>query len=119
MNGFTTAGFHGRKPEREGHVSPVVPLKPDGRINRFPDDLLRRVGGDFFDFHPAFGAGDKHRPSAIPIDEDAQIEFFGDARAFFDQQATDFSAFRAGLMRDQRLADQFLGQARQPPPCPS
>ena len=67
---------------------------------------------DFFDFHPAFGAGDKDRPSAVTIDQNAQIQFFGDIGAFFDQQPTDFPTFRTGLVRHQGLADQFLGQAR-------
>ena len=47
----------------------------------------------------------------IPIDEDAEIQFFGDGGAFFDQQATHLSSFRTGLVRDEGFPDQFLDQA--------
>ena len=68
------------------------------------------MGGDYFDLHPAFGTRDKHRPPAIPIDEDAHIQFLGNRGPFFDQQPPHFPPLWAGLVRDERLADQFLDQ---------
>ena len=83
--GIHDGRLHSRKPESEGHVPPVVRLKPDSRIDRFPDDLLRLVSGNFFDLHPTFGACNKHRPAAIPIDEEAHVQFLGNRSPFFDQ----------------------------------
>src|SRR6185295_3187947 len=102
--------FHGRKAECEGDVSTVLPLKADGRVDRFPDNLFRCVGGDFFDLHSAFRTRDKHGPSTIPIDDNAHIQFFGNPGPFFNQQPAHFPAFRTGLVGDQCLADEFLNQ---------
>ena len=70
------------------------------------------MGGDFFDLHPAFCTRDKHRPPTIPIDDDAHIQFLGNRRAFFDQQSPHFPPLGTGLVGDERLADEFLDQAR-------
>jgi hypothetical protein len=96
--------------ERKGDVSSVVTLKPHGGIDRFLDDLFRCVGGDFLDLHPTLSAGDKNRPACVAIDENRKVELLGDIGPFFHQETMDLAAFRTGLMRHERLADEFLGK---------
>ena len=58
-----------------------------------------------------FRAGDEGRPAAIAIDQNGEIQFFRNVCAFFQQETVYFAPLRAGLMRDQRFADQFLGES--------
>ena len=43
------------------------------------------------------------------IEDDAEIKFALDGQRLFDQQPLHDAAFGAGLMRDQRHAENFLG----------
>ena len=52
----------------------------------------------------------KDRLAFAAIDEDAEIEFLLDRQGFFDQQAAHDAAFGAGLVRDERHAEDFAGK---------
>ena len=58
-------------------------------------DLLRRVVGHFLDVHAAFGGDDEGDARGLAVDEDREIEFAGDGRAFFDVEALHQLALRA------------------------
>jgi hypothetical protein len=79
------------------------------RIDSDRLDLLRRVVSDCFDVHPALGRGDDCDAAGRAIDQQSQVEFLGDVDAVGDVEALDLLALRAGLDRDQRLAEHFLG----------
>ena len=67
--------------------------------------------GDFLDVHAAFGT--RHQANALgpAVDHHADVEFFFDVRAFFNQQATDFLSLGAGLMRLQHHAENLRSVA--------
>ncbi len=47
-------------------------------------------------------------PAGGAVEHDAEIKFFIDRQAFFDQQHAHFAALGAGLMRDQFHAEHLL-----------
>ena len=72
-------------------------------------DLLRRVVGDRLDVHAAFGRGDDRDPAGLAVDQQREVEFLGDVDAVGDVEPLDLLALRAGLDRDQRLAEHLGG----------
>ena len=87
-------------------------MKPDGRINRFPEQFLRGLLRHLFDLHSPFGTREERGAPGIPVHQQTQIQLFVDPRPFLNQQAPDFSAFRSGLMRHQGFADKISRQDR-------
>jgi hypothetical protein len=70
-----------------------------------------RVGlGNFFDVHAAFGGSHQDNALRDAVGDQRHVQFFLDVRAFFDQQAAYFLAFRAGLVRDQLHTQDLLGE---------
>ena len=64
----------------------------------------------FLDVHAAF-AGDDHGDFLRrTVGHGRHVIFFLDVRAFFNQEAAHFLAFRAGLVRDELHAQDFAGQ---------
>ena len=61
------------------------------------------------DVHAAFGGNDEGDARGFPVDQRREIEFAVDGRAFLDIDAVDLLAVRAGLMRDQRRAEDARG----------
>ena len=64
-------------------------------------------------FMPAFARDHQHRPGRGAIDDDAQVQFAGNLAALFDEHLADGLPGRAGLDRDQVIAQQA---ARRPWP---
>ena len=67
------------------------------------------VLGHFLDVHAAFGGDHEGDARGFAIDQRGQIEFAVDGRAFLDIEPVDLLAVRAGLMRDQRRAEDARG----------
>ena len=65
-------------------------------------------GGDFLDVHATFARGHQHDALRNAIGDHRYVQLFLDVRAFFDQQAAHFLAFRAGLVRDQLHAHDLV-----------
>ena len=98
--------------ERGGDRAAVVRHQAGRRIDGDRLDLLRRVVGDRLDVHAALGRGDDGDAAGLAVDQQREVEFLGDVDAVGDVEALDLLALRAGLDRDQRLAEHLLGMAR-------
>ena len=85
-------------------------LQADGRVDVGLLDQVRRLLGDLLDLHAALGAGHHDGAAGRPVDDDAEVELLGHLEAFLDEHARDDAAFGAGLVRDQRHADDGLGE---------
>ena len=74
--------------------SACASVRPAAGIDGDLVDLLRRVGGDFLDFHAALGA--RHQRDALrgAIDDHADVQFLADVRALFHQQPLHHRALR-------------------------
>ena len=72
-------------------------------------DQLGRLRGDLFDVHAARGRGHEHGLALHAVEHDAEVEFALDRQRLFDQQALHDAAFGAGLVRDQRHAQDLVG----------
>ena len=70
---------------------------------------LRLFRRDVLDLHAALRGGDDHHALRLAVEHEAQIELLGDGDAAFDIEAVDDLARGAGLVRDQLLAEEFVG----------
>ena len=75
------------------------------RIDRDGDDLVRRVVRDLLDVHAAFGRHHDGDARGGAVDQHREIELLLDGGAFLDVEPVDQLALGAGLMRDQRRAE--------------
>ena len=98
--------------ERGGDCAAMVRHQPGRRVDGDGLDLLGRVVGDRLDVHPAFGRGDDGDAAGLAVDQQREVEFLGDVDAVGDVEALDLLACRAGLDRDQSLAEHLLGMRR-------
>ena len=96
-------------------VQPVAQLadligqQADVRIEMLLVNQVRRFGRDLLDLDAALARDHQHRFGRGPVEHDAQVQLAGDLAAFLDEDAVDRLALGAGLDRDQRLAEQVLG----------
>ncbi len=102
-----------RKPQAERELARVIGLKTRLGANRFAQNRFGMLLRDFFDFHAARGAGHEHRRAHRAVHEHAEVKLALDVEAFFDQQAADDAAFRAGLRRDELHAQDAFGERRR------
>ncbi len=78
------------------------------------EDTLRRDPRYFLDLDAAFGRGHHHRPSLGTVDDDAQIDLFGNVgrliqQHFLDRQALDLHA--QDLVRNLLCLVRVIGEA--------
>ena len=64
--------------------------------------------GHFFDVHAAFGRSHQDDFLGHAVGDQRNVQFLFDVGAFFHQQAVDFLAFGAGLVRDQLHAHDLV-----------
>jgi hypothetical protein len=102
--------FAGRETHPECQLARLERNDTRARVDVLAEDLFRFLRRDFLDVHSTGGTGDDDRARRRTIDDDAQIELAFDLESFFDQDASDFSAFRSGLVRDERHAEHLLGE---------
>ena len=95
--------------ERLRHAAAVMRHDAGRRIDREGEDLLGRLVRHFLDVHAAFGGDDEGDARGFAVDQRRQIEFAVDGRAFLDVEPVDLLAVRAGLMGDQRQAEDARG----------
>src|SRR5574343_367760 len=81
----------------------------DQRVDEDLDDLFRGLVGDFLDVHTAFVRSHHGHGLGSTVGQRGNVVFVLDVSAFFDQQATNLLAFRAGLVRDQLHAEDLAG----------
>ena len=92
--------------ERLGDAAHVMRADVGHRIDRDGDDLVRRVVRDLLDVHAAFGRDHDRDARGRAIDQHRQVELPLDGGAFLDVEPVHLLAARAGLVRDQRRAEQ-------------
>src|SRR5690625_3081717 len=95
--------------EREGDLAGLEGHQTDGRIDRLLDDLLRMLGRNLFDLHPALGGSDDRYPAGSAIDEHREVELPRNVTALFNIEALDLLAALAGLFGDEDLPEHRLG----------
>ena len=99
----------GVEPDPEGQVPGLVGGKARRRVHRLFKYPFRGPGRHFLDLHAAFGAHHDHRLSRTPVHHQPQVELLGDILGLLHQDLVDHLAFRAGLGRDQRHAQDLVG----------
>ena len=72
-------------------------------------NLVRRMLGNLFDFHAAFGTGHQRDALRGAVDHHADVQFLADVGAFLDQQTFHQPPFRSGLVSHQGHAQDILG----------
>ncbi len=92
-----------------GQVQGLLVGDADQGINEFLEDLLGGGVGHFLDVHTAFGGGHDGDLLGSAVGQDSQVVFLLDVGAFFNQQAADLLAFRAGLVGHQLHAQNLGG----------
>ena len=75
-------------------------------------NFVRRLAGDFFDIHAAFGARDHGHRSRLSIDQHPEVKLARDLARLLYIDAPHDAAFGTGLMRHQRLAEQLARRNR-------
>ena len=96
--------------ERERDLARLVTGRTDQRIDRLGDDFLGRLGGDLFDLDSALGTRDHRDRAGFPIDQHPEVELARDLTGFLNVDPPHDAALRPGLMGDERLAEQLLGE---------
>ncbi len=98
------------QPQRKRQLARLEGFQAHARINVFLEDSRGVLRRHLFNFHSTRGRRHKHRPRLGAINHDSQIEFFFDGQSFFDQQPANYPAFRPGLVRHQRHAENLARQ---------
>ncbi|MNH89471.1 hypothetical protein D3C73_419960 [compost metagenome] len=92
-----------------GDLGNVVSRHTGFRVDGDRVDLLRRIVGNGFDVHAAFGRNDESNLTDRTVDQQRAIEFAVDVCTVFDVEAVDLLAGFAGLRGYQRVAEHVLG----------
>ena len=103
-------GAVGAQAQAESQLAHLKRLQARGRANRLAQNGRGILVGDFFDLHAAGSAGHDDRRFDGAVHQDAQVQLALDVLALFDEQALHQAAFRAGLRRDQRHAQNLGGE---------
>ena len=106
-DGFVDLG--GGEAEFEGELAGLVGLEADGGVDVFLEDDVGGVVRDFFDFHAAGLRGHEDDFAGGAVEDEAEVELAVDGGAFFDEEALDFLAGGAGLVRDELHAEDGFG----------
>jgi hypothetical protein len=84
-------------------------LQPLHGVHAVPRDRLRLVFGELFDVHATFGRRDDHGRLRAAVHHHGEVHLARDIAAGFDVERLHHAALGAGLVRDERLAEQVLG----------
>jgi hypothetical protein len=76
-------------------------------------DFLGSVLGDFFDVHATFAGGDDEGALALAVHDDGEVVFAlgGDVQAGNDENFIDLGAIGTGLLGDEGLAEEDVGES--------
>ena len=99
-----------RQVEAEGEVAGLVGFEPKERVHRFVEYLLRGLGRDLLDIHPAGLACHDDGPVGGPVNHNSQVELLLDLHAFFDKDLLDQAALGARLGGDESHSENRLGR---------
>ena len=97
--------------EAVAKLADLVRLEAVGGMERFEENLLRRLRGDLLDVHAPLVRNHQHRQAAGAVDDDAEVEFAVDVAARLDEDLLHQLSFGTSLDRDQFLAQQGGGDA--------
>ena len=93
--------------QAERQIAGLIGLEAHSRMNRFTEDLLGVMSRDFFDVHAAGSRGHHSDTAFFAVQRQAEINLAFDTRTAFDIHLMNRQAGRAGLRRDQALAQQL------------
>ena len=91
------------------HAGSLEGSKPNHGVDIFFDYLVGHFRRDFFNLHAAFFGAHHNDLRRLAVNDEREIIFFFDFRAFFDEEATDFFTFGAGLVGDEGFAEELFG----------
>ena len=94
------------EPQRLADLAGLEIGQTDADVDRLAMDLLGGLGGNGLDLDASFGGGHQHRALEVAVDRQAQVELAGDVVAHRHQHLGNRLTRCAGLIRDQRLAQQ-------------
>jgi hypothetical protein len=100
-HGVVDAG--GRQPHSERQLARLEGLQPRPGSKASFRISFRGLGGHLFDVHAARRGGHEDRLTLDAVQHDAEVQLALDGQRLFDQQALHDAAFRAGLVRHQRM----------------
>jgi hypothetical protein len=98
-------GLLALEPETECELAALVRLQARGGMNVHPENLLRRMGGDFLDVDAARGRRDEGNAALLTVEHEAQVDLARDFRTGLDVHAPDRQTLGTRLPRDQALSD--------------
>ena len=83
--------------------------QPVSGDDRHLDDLLRVLGRDLLDVHPALGAGHEHRHADRAVEHHREVELLRGLGVGLHDERVDRRPVRAGLLRLERVLEHRLG----------
>ena len=99
-----------RQIEAEGLVAGLVGFEPKQRVYRLVEYLLRGLGRDLLDIHPAGLARHDDGPVGRPVNYNSQVELLLNIHTFFDKDLLDQASLGARLGGDERHSENRLGR---------
>ncbi len=96
--------------QEKSHAPRLVSREPDDGIEVQAMNLLRRVVGDLLDVHASLGRRHDGDSPRIAIEHEGEVELASNVEALLDVEAADNLALGAGLVRDERAAEHFVGE---------
>ncbi len=93
--------------EREAELLRLERLQADAWIDEDLVDLLGMLFGDLLDLDAALFADHEDDALRGAIEDEPEIQLAIDGETFFDEEPKDLLAAGAGLIRDERLAEQL------------
>ncbi len=76
--------------------------------------FLRRIPGDFLDFHAALRRSHHHRAALRAVVGDSKVDFFHNRNGLIDQNLSNFEALNLHSQNLRRQLFSFLGRLCQP-----
>src|SRR5437660_7883577 len=92
------------QPQRLRHPPAVMRHDAGCGIDGEGEDLFWPLASDLFDIHASLGRHHERNARSNAVDQRRQVEFLFYRRTFFDVEAVDDLALGAGLMGDERRA---------------
>jgi hypothetical protein len=111
--GYRAVDCGGGNADAERQIARLIRHQAKPGLDKFFEDGVGSVGGNFFDFHAAGRGCHEDDLARRAIEHNAEVEFLFDRQRLFDEQPPDQTSFRAGLVGDQSHSENFFGDRRR------